>query len=337
MDRKIFDKLSVENQVNYINSELQNNISLRKISDSLHIQRKTIRLRFRKVGFDFDMEQNRYISNKISNEEINKEYECNTNVIQDDEVGSKTEEEYKCNTNVFKSETTHEIKGEYTLNTNVFRKEDDVIKDINTPQNNKGSCKKSENSKKLDRKNKKNNLIAEQSSNKKKVTEGDRQNTKVIQSNTVGSESKEEYKSNTNVFKGETPHEIKGEYTQNTNVIQSNKVESKSGGEKEEYKSNIVVFNDSIKEGLMNLAAVKGDIFKVIEWFNKKQREENIIDVPELKINKNKFDDEVKITTIRLYSNVKEDFKEFIKKYPEYKSQDIYSQALLEFMDKYNK
>lgn len=233
LDRISFDKMTIKEQVDYINSKLKEKLSLRMISEEIGIQRKSIRLRFRKNGYEFDKKNNEYIYN----------------------------------TNVFEGEDTDKSKAEYKCNTN-------VVEDKKS-----GAAKE-----------------------------------------------------NTNVFKTEKKEKKKDEYKHNTNVFE--KVPTK---EIEKYKHNTIVFDGSVKQDLLSLAEVKEDIFKIIQWFNKEKKEENIIDLPELKIDKTKFKDDVKVTTVRLYSNIKEEFKKFAEKYPEYKSQDLYSQALLEFMQKYKK
>jgi len=77
------------------------------------------------------------------------------------------------------------------------------------------------------------------------------------------------------------------------------------------------------------------------ETENKKTDYKIIIDVPEpqkLKINEDMLNDEFKTTnTIRLYSYVWEQFKDFTEKYKDYKSMDLVSMALLEYIEKYKK
>jgi len=66
-----------------------------------------------------------------------------------------------------------------------------------------------------------------------------------------------------------------------------------------------------------------------------------IIDVPEpqeLKVDEDMINEEFKTTnTIRVYSYVWEQFKDFADTYKEYKSMDLVSMALLEYIDKYKK
>ncbi|MBZ9609937.1 hypothetical protein G9F73_019625 [Clostridium estertheticum] len=256
MNRIEFDKLTIKEQVEYVNSQLDQKLSLRKISEDIDIQRKSIRIRFRKAGFEFNQQSNKYIYLDEINEKILEEYKPNTDVITEKETGALVE--YKRNTIVIKNKTSNK-----TSNKN-------IIKD-------------------------------------------------------------NEYKENTNVVVGEQ-NKINEKSKPNTDGIID-----KEAGALEEYKQNTIVLEDNIKKDLLSIAEAKEDIFTVIEWVKKQQLEEKIIDIPELKIEIDKFKDDVKVTTIRLYSNIKDQFQEFIKKYPEYKTQDIYSQALLEFMGKYKK
>ena len=218
MDRRKFDRLNLKSQVEYINKRLSFGESLRKICDNIGIQRKTIRIRFKKINYEFSKEENKYI--------------FNTKVLQDQKEDNN-KEEYKCNTMVIQNESDNKI--------------DLQIKDI-------------------------------------------------------------EYKDNISVLDDKT-----------------------------ENYNNTIVLKDNIKEDLFKIIEAKEELFKIIDWFKKQQFEDNLIEVPELRIDREKFKGEIKITTIRVYSEIKDKFQEFIRKFPEYKSQDMYTQALLEFMIKYEK
>jgi len=75
------------------------------------------------------------------------------------------------------------------------------------------------------------------------------------------------------------------------------------------------------------------------ETENEKKDYKIIIDVPrtqELEIDEEMLNEEFKTTnTIRLYSYVWEQFKDFTETYKEYKSMDLVSMALLEYIEKY--
>lgn len=216
MDRKKFDKLNLKSQVEYINKRLSFGESLRKICDNIGIQRKTIRIRFKKINYEFSKEKNKYI--------------FNTKVLQDQKEDNN-KEEYKCNTMVIQNQSKN--------------KSELKIKDI-------------------------------------------------------------EYKDNISVL-----------------------------DDKSENYNNTIVLKDNLKEDLFKIIDAKEELFKIIDWFKKQQFQDNLIEVPELRIDREKFKGEIKITTIRVYSEIKDRFQEFIRKFPEYKSQDMYTQALLEFMIKY--
>lgn len=91
-------------------------------------------------------------------------------------------------------------------------------------------------------------------------------------------------------------------------------------------KSNM----DKIYEELRELLDLKEDIKALLERENLRGR---IIEVPELRINK--FTGDLKPKTIKVYENVLEEFNKFVEEHNEYKQQDIVSQALWEFIQKY--
>ncbi|MBW9155472.1 hypothetical protein LGL55_13445 [Clostridium tagluense] len=100
--------------------------------------------------------------------------------------------------------------------------------------------------------------------------------------------------------------------------------------------------SDSIEEAIDSAYDFVKEKKKVA---NKTETEEKItdykiiIDVPqkqELKIDEDMLNGEFKTTTtIRLYSEVWEQFKDFTQTYKDYKSMDLVSMALLEYIEKY--
>lgn len=136
----------------------------------------------------------------------------------------------------------------------------------------------------------------------------------------------------------------KVEYKQNTNILKENKsIDNKAILEVEyNHNTNIkgidskVVENVEYKHNTSILQSKEKEILEMLEWFNKQK---NIIDVEpqELKIDTNKLIGEVKTTTVRLYSDTWEQFKKFMEGYKAYKSMDLVSMALVEYMDKYKK
>ena len=61
MDRKEFDSLNIEEQVEYINKELYNGCTLTKVCSLIGIGRSTVRDRFKKVGQRYDSSINKYV------------------------------------------------------------------------------------------------------------------------------------------------------------------------------------------------------------------------------------------------------------------------------------
>lgn len=144
----------------------------------------------------------------------------------------------------------------------------------------------------------------------------------------------DEYKHNTNVLKSKPiqDKEIKEEYKHNTNVL----VHEEKQGEYE-HNTNIldaVLDKEHIKEKLVNIIDSYDNIQAMLKWF---ENQKNIVEVQEINIDTDKLIGDVKTTTVRLYSKVWDDFRKFMKDYPEYKSMDLVSMALLEYMNKYKK
>lgn len=61
MNRKEFDSLDSIKQIEYINEKLENGKSLTELSEKINISRSTIRKRFKKLGYEFNQEINKYM------------------------------------------------------------------------------------------------------------------------------------------------------------------------------------------------------------------------------------------------------------------------------------
>ncbi|MBA4509775.1 DUF4250 family protein [Clostridium sporogenes] len=91
---------------------------------------------------------------------------------------------------------------------------------------------------------------------------------------------------------------------------------------------------NALKE-VKELIEIKEDLKEIIQKYNK---DKNVIDVAgsqELKIDLSKFEGEVKGRFVKVYGNINTDWIEFCEKNNQFKIQDLYSLALLEFMEKY--
>ncbi|MGH4126277.1 MAG: hypothetical protein ACREV6_25530 [Clostridium sp.] len=100
--------------------------------------------------------------------------------------------------------------------------------------------------------------------------------------------------------------------------------------------------SDSIEEAIDSAYDFVKEKKKVVDKTEKEEQITDykiIIDVPqtqELKIDEDMLNGEFKTTTtVRLYSEVWEKFKDFTQTYKDYKSMDLVSMALLEYIEKY--
>ena len=117
------------------------------------------------------------------------------------------------------------------------------------------------------------------------------------------------------------------QYTSNTDVVQKN--------EAEQYNSNTVILQNGIIDYLK-------DKDKAIKLFNLINRADDLI---KLLDNETVVEESIRLTVdteeelvqanFRMFKSVKEEFQAFCKKHKTYKTQELISQALKEFMEKY--
>lgn len=88
-----------------------------------------------------------------------------------------------------------------------------------------------------------------------------------------------------------------------------------------------------VKENIIELAQLKDNIVEMLKDYNLNK---NIIDIPELKIDSENFTGDIKAKTFKVYQSVLDDFIEFSEK-NNYKMQDLISQAIYEFVNKYKR
>ncbi|MBD8045820.1 hypothetical protein [Clostridium faecium] len=121
-----------------------------------------------------------------------------------------------------------------------------------------------------------------------------------------------------------------------------NKNQPKKEDKKEETKiiqkdnKSINNFLDDINiDDLKELLKLKDKLEEVIKHYNK-----NIVSSDpqvKLEIDVNKFNGKISSRLVKVYENVNSKWIEFCKKNSQYKMQDLYSKALLEFVEKYDK
>ena len=82
MNKDKFNKLPILEQIDFINSQIENNNSITSVCKKLGIGRSTIRDRFKKVNYEYSKDLNKYIyiEEKIK-DIIISDNKCNTSVI----------------------------------------------------------------------------------------------------------------------------------------------------------------------------------------------------------------------------------------------------------------
>lgn len=101
-------------------------------------------------------------------------------------------------------------------------------------------------------------------------------------------------------------------------------------------ENNITGIPQEQLQGLLELLELKDQLKELIQN-NIKSKNIVEVDLHELKIDKTKFEGELKGRLVKVYDNVNNSWIKFCKENNQFKMQDLYSMALLEFMDKYKK
>ena len=107
-----------------------------------------------------------------------------------------------------------------------------------------------------------------------------------------------------------------------------------------EEEAIIKDFKETDIKALKELISLVEPLKNVIQVYNKSITTEKYIDVEpiELKIDRSKLSGNIKATGFRIDETILEYWREFIKNYNgEYKVQDLVGQALLEFIERYNR
>ena len=127
---------------------------------------------------------------------------------------------------------------------------------------------------------------------------------------------------------------VKGENNYKDNELVVNKNET--------HPSVNIKFNDYDK--LLNIINTYEDMSNKIEqmdemykWYELQKSNENIIDIEIPKLEILPTSQEAVSRSFKVYKDVMDEFSDFCKKNNNYKVQDILTQAMREFLDKYNK
>jgi len=127
------------------------------------------------------------------------------------------------------------------------------------------------------------------------------------------------------------------EYKYNTDILEVAATSTAPEAVKNEYKHNTNIFNTKeAKNKMLDLLEKHNDIEEMLKWYHN-QRNVIEVDLNELKIDSDKLVGAIKITTVRLYSEVWESFREFMEDNKQFKSMDLISMAMVEYIEKYKK
>lgn len=161
----------------------------------------------------------------------------------------------------------------------------------------------------------------------------------------VNSNKKDKHKSNTKVLQ----EEKNKNYKRSTKVINVKKKDKDKSNtivfdqKKPKHESNALVITD-IKHDLLEMLEMKSKIKEIIEnqtkvneiltWYEKKHK--NVIEIPEIKINSKAIGNEIVSKTFKISKTVLKKFTEFAEKYSQFKMQDLFNMALLEYVERYH-
>lgn len=115
---------------------------------------------------------------------------------------------------------------------------------------------------------------------------------------------------------------------------------------KDQYKNETIIPIENLnqimdivnfKNDLVELINLKQDIKETIDAVKKYEFEKNIIDIPDLKIDFSKMNGEIRSRSFKVYDDVIEKFLNFAKKNNSFKQQDLLAQAMIEFIERYDR
>lgn len=103
-------------------------------------------------------------------------------------------------------------------------------------------------------------------------------------------------------------------------------------------KTEIAITEDNnLLEEVKELLSMKDDLKELIQSYKRSKTIIDVIEPPELKVDKTRLKGVLKGRLVKVYDNVNNDWIKFCKRNDEFKMQDLYSMALLEYIEKYDK
>lgn len=99
-------------------------------------------------------------------------------------------------------------------------------------------------------------------------------------------------------------------------------------------ESNINLIKNTFYPELMELLQIKDDLKAIVQKYN---QDKKCIDIENTKLEIVNFKGDLKVKSIKIYDEVLDRFNKFMKVNKGYKQQEVISQALWEFLEKYEK
>lgn len=135
----------------------------------------------------------------------------------------------------------------------------------------------------------------------------------------------EVHKDEPDIHKVETQVNTK-EHEHNTNIHEAKEVV---------VHKDVIKIHPKVQKNIVDVSEAKDRIFEMLQWYESKHK--NVIEMPSLTIEKNKFESEIITRAFRVHKKVLDWFMELAEVHPQYKQQDLMSQALFEFVERYRK
>ena len=135
----------------------------------------------------------------------------------------------------------------------------------------------------------------------------------------------EVYKQVPNIHKAETQDKSK-EHKSDINIHEPKEIV---------VHKDVTKIHPKTQKNIIEVSDAKDRIFEMLMWYESKHK--NVIEIPALNIEKSKFESEIVTRAFRLHKKVLDWFMTLAEDYPQYKQQDLMSQALFEFVERYRK
>ena len=106
---------------------------------------------------------------------------------------------------------------------------------------------------------------------------------------------------------------------------------------KHNNSKSVITKDNKLLDEVNELISMKDELKLLIQEYNRSKNIIDVIEPTELKVDKNLFKGELKGRLIKVYDNVNSDWIGFCKANSQFRMQDLYSMALLQFIERYRK